>query len=179
MQLLYQYVFLSPSIEVKSIIATNGNVSAQQALINILKLENFFDKDIPVIKGINRPLINQPIRAKEIHGKSGMDGYNFELIDHEISPVAIHKIVDNSSEKVTLIGIAPLTDYALYIRLYPDDITKITKIKELIIMRGAIGRGNYGIYSEFNIAFDPEAAKIIFESGLKIKVAPLELGAQA
>ncbi|NRO51340.1 Pyrimidine-specific ribonucleoside hydrolase RihA [Lactobacillus helveticus] len=46
-------------------------------------------------------------------------------------------------------------------------------------MRGAIGRGNYGIYSEFNIAFDPEAAKIIFESGLKIKVAPLELGAQA
>ncbi|WP_254262251.1 nucleoside hydrolase, partial [Lactobacillus helveticus] len=77
---------------------------------------------------------------------------------------------------VTLIGIAPLTDYALYIRLYPDDITKI---KELIIMRGAIGRGNYGIYSEFNIAFDPEAAKIIFESGLKIKVAPLELGAQA
>ncbi|NRO67488.1 Non-specific ribonucleoside hydrolase RihC [Lactobacillus helveticus] len=176
MQLLYQYVFLSPSIEVKSIIATNGNVSAQQALINILKLENFFDKDIPVIKGINRPLINQPIRAKEIHGKSGMDGYNFELIDHEISPVAIHKIVDNSSEKVTLIGIAPLTDYALYIRLYPDDITKI---KELIIMRGAIGRGNYGIYSEFNIAFDPEAAKIIFESGLKIKVAPLELGAQA
>ncbi|MBG0731679.1 nucleoside hydrolase [Lactobacillus crispatus] len=171
----------SPAIEVKSIIATNGNVNAQQALINILKLEKFFGKSIPVVKGVERSLVQQSIRAKEIHGKSGMDGYDFpnpsfELVDHGISPVAIHKIVAASSEKVTLIGIAPLTDYALYVRLYPDDIKNI---KELIIMGGAMGRGNYGIYSEFNIASDPEAAKIIFESGLKIRVAPLELGAQA
>lgn len=46
-------------------------------------------------------------------------------------------------------------------------------------MGGAIGRGNFGVLSEFNIAIDPEAAAIIFESGLPIAVAPLDVGAKA
>ena len=46
-------------------------------------------------------------------------------------------------------------------------------------MGGALGRGNFGILSEFNIAIDPEAAKIVFESGLSLAVAPLDVGLKA
>ncbi len=46
-------------------------------------------------------------------------------------------------------------------------------------MGGALGRGNFGVLSEFNIAIDPEAATIVFESGLPLSVAPLDVGAKA
>ena len=46
-------------------------------------------------------------------------------------------------------------------------------------MGGSLGRGNYGVLSEFNFAADPEAAKIVFDSGLPIQVAPMEVGRQA
>ncbi|MBP2058206.1 inosine-uridine nucleoside N-ribohydrolase [Lactobacillus colini] len=168
-------------IDLKLISAAAGNVGINQTLENILRLESFFKKSIPVVKGVDRAIIKSSINATHVHGKTGMDGYNFpnpnySLLINKIAPDAIHNIVSNSLDKITLIGIGPLTDYALYLRLYPEDKENIEKI---VIMGGAIGRGNYGIYSEFNIASDPEAARIVFESGLKIEVAPMELGLQA
>ena len=46
-------------------------------------------------------------------------------------------------------------------------------------MGGSTGRGNLTVMGEFNIAADPEAAKIVFASGLPITVAPLDVGLQA
>ncbi|AWM73515.1 MAG: nucleoside hydrolase [Lactobacillus apis] len=175
-------LLFDPQVDVKLIAAAAGNVGIEQTLNNVLKLEKFLGKKVPVVEGCKRALIKAPVDAASVHGKSGMDGYDFPepdldlLLKDTTAPEAIHKVVANSSEKVTLVGIAPLTDFALYIRLYPEDLANI---EELVLMGGCIGRGNYGIYSEFNIAGDPEAAKIVFESGLKIRVAPLELGFQA
>ncbi|WP_310652978.1 nucleoside hydrolase, partial [Lactobacillus jensenii] len=59
---------------------------------------------------------------------------------------------------------------------YPADLEKIDL---LVILGGASGRGTYGPYDEYNVSVDPEAAKIVFESGVKIRVEPLELGHQA
>lgn len=169
-------------VDVKLIAAAAGNVGIEQTLTNVLKLEKFLNKKVPVVQGCKRAIVKKPIDAASVHGKSGMDGYNFPepdnslLLENQVAPESIHQVVANSPEKVTLVGIAPLTDFAMYIRLYPADLANI---EELVMMGGCIGRGNYGVLSEFNVAGDPEAAKIVFESGLKIRVAPLELGFQA
>lgn len=174
-------LLFSKKVDVKLIAAAAGNVGIDQTLTNVLKLEQFLGKSVPVVKGVSRAIIKEPVHAHNVHGKSGMDGYEFPEPDHSLvinqtAPEAIHEVISHSNEKVTLVGIAPLTDYAMFIRLYPEDLQNV---EELVMMGGCIGRGNYGVLSEFNIAGDPEAAKIVFESGLKIRVAPLELGMQA
>ena len=87
----------------------------------------------------------------------------------------MHEMV-SQEEQTTLVGIGPLTDIALFLHLYPEDLAKIDQI---VVMGGSLGRGNYGVLSEFNFAADPEAAKMVFDSGVPIQVAPLEVGDQA
>lgn len=171
----------SPKIDVKLIAATWGNVPLAKTLVNSLKLETFLGTKVPVVSGAAQPLLREAIDASDVHGKSGMDGYDFpepdmSLLKPGLAAQAIHEVVANSSEKVTLMQIGPATDFALYFRQYPEDLSKI---EQLVIMGGAIGRGNWGPYSEYNIAGDPEAAQIIFSCGIKILMAPLELGHQA
>lgn len=171
----------SDMLDVKLIAATWGNVPLKKTLTNTLKLEAFLNTNVPVVSGASCPLLRQQIDASDVHGKSGLGGYEFpepdmSLLKAGIAADAIHEVVANSSEKVTLMQIGPATDFALYFRQYPEDLANI---EQLVIMGGAIGRGNWSPYSEYNVAGDPEAAQIVFSSGLKILLAPLELGHQA
>lgn len=168
-------------LDVKLIAATWGNVPLNKTLLNALKLETFLGTKVPVVSGASRPLLRQAIDASDVHGKSGLAGYDFpepdkSLLKPGIAADAIHEVVTGSSEKVTLMQIGPATDFALYFRQYPEDMAKI---EQLVIMGGAIGRGNWGPYSEYNVAGDPEAAQIVFSSGIKTLLAPLELGHEA
>ena len=171
----------APELDVKLIAATWGNVPLKNTLANTLKLETFLQTKVPVVSGAQRPLLRDQIDASDVHGQSGLAGFDFPEPDYSLlKPVlaaeAIHEVVANSSEKVTLMQIGPATDFALYFRQFPEDLPKI---EQLVIMGGAIGRGNWGPYAEYNVAGDPEAAQIVFASGIKILLAPLELGHQA
>lgn len=168
-------------LDVKLIAATWGNVPLAKTLLNALKLETFLGTKVPVVSGASRPLLREAIDASDVHGKSGLAGYDFpepdkSLLKPGIAADAIHEVVTSSPKKVTLMQIGPATDFALYYRQYPEDMAKI---EQLVIMGGAIGRGNWGPYSEYNVAGDPEAAQIVFSSGIKILLAPLELGHEA
>lgn len=169
------------NLDVKLIAATWGNVPVDKTLVNTLKLETFLETKVPVVSGASRPLLREAIDASDVHGKSGLAGFQFpepdwSLLKPGIAADAIHEVVTNSPDKVTLMQIGPATDFALYFRQYPDDLPKIDR---LVIMGGALGRGNWGPYSEYNVAGDPEAAQIVFSSGIKILLAPLELGHEA
>lgn len=169
------------NLDVKLIAATWGNVPLDKTLVNTLKLETFLETKVPVVSGASRPLLREAIDASDVHGKSGLAGFQFpepdwSLLKPGIAADAIHEVVINSPDKVTLMQIGPATDFALYFRQYPDDLPKIDR---LVIMGGALGRGNWGPYSEYNVAGDPEAAQIVFSSGIKILLAPLELGHEA
>ncbi len=170
----------SEELEVKLICPIFGNVSLEHTKANTEKLLTLYQKTPRVVLGSSRPLLRETIDASEIHGESGMDGYEFPeatiFADESQTAVeAMHEVV-NEAEKTTLVGIGPLTDIALFIHLYPQDLAKIDRI---VVMGGSLGRGNYGVLSEFNFAADPEAAKIVFNSGIPIQVAPLEVGNQA
>lgn len=170
----------SPVIDTKLITSVSGNVDIEKTTTNALKLVKFFDKDLKVAKGCDHPLIRQPIFAGEVHGESGMDGYDFDpvdkslLSDHSAVHAMIHLLEDE--DDITIVALGPLTNIASLLIARPQIKEKI---KSIVLMGGAIGRGNRGIYSEFNFTVDPEAARIIFESGIDISVLPLEVGKKA
>lgn len=170
----------SEELDVKLICPIFGNVSLANTKANTEKLLTLYKKTPKIVTGSSRPLLREAIDASEIHGESGMDGYDFPeaiiFADHSRTAVqAMHEVVIQE-EQTTLVGIGPLTDIALFLHLYPEDLAKID---QLVVMGGSLGRGNYGVLSEFNFAADPEAAKMVFDSGVPIQVAPLEVGDQA
>ena len=165
-------------LDVKLITTVAGNVSVAKTTANVLKLLPFFAKEVPVAKGAERPLIRSRMDASEIHGDSGMDGYAFPEVN-ECLLVENHAVIElfqtlmRQEEPITVVTLGPLTNIGLLLRMYPQCKTKIN---EIIMMGGSLGRGNTGVLSEFNFAVDPEAAKIIFESGLPLALAPLDVG---
>lgn len=170
----------SPLIEVKLLTSVSGNVSVDKTTQNVLKLLSFFDKDISLAKGANQPLIRPAVFAEEVHGQSGMDGYDFPqvnenlLSDHSAVHAMIHLLEDE--EDITIVALGPLTNIASLLIARPSIKDRI---KSIVLMGGAIARGNFGIYSEFNFGVDPEAARIVLESGIDIKVLPIEVGKKA
>lgn len=171
----------SEELDVKLISTVAGNVSLKNVTNNALKLLNYWGKDIPVAAGADKPLIEPLIDASDIHGVTGMEGFEFpepkkELLLEEHSVNAMRRVILESQEPITLVPIAPLTNIALLFTMYPE-VKK--NIKEIVLMGGSTTRGNKGVMSEFNIATDPEAAKIVFNSGLPIVMAGLDVGLKA
>lgn len=171
----------SSEISVELISTVSGNVDIDNVTKNALSLVEFFEKDIKVAKGCYEPLIEDAIYATDIHGKTGLEGYdfpqpNFTKLCNEHAVIEMKNTLMTSKEKITIVAIGPLTNIAMLLKLFP----KVnSKIEEIILMGGSLTRGNKGVNSEFNIAVDPEAAKIVFASGLKIAMAPLDVGLKA
>ncbi|GHV93677.1 ribonucleoside hydrolase RihC [Spirochaetia bacterium] len=171
----------SEELDIKLISTVAGNVGIEQVTENALKLLSFWNKRIPVARGSAGPLLVSPINASDVHGASGMDGYDFPppdrsnlLAEHGVN--AIYRVLRESDVKITLAPIGPLTNIALLLRMYPD---AKEKIEEIVLMGGSMNRGNKGVMAEFNILCDPEAARIVFESGLPIVMAGLDVGLKA
>jgi len=171
----------SEKLDVKLITTVAGNVSLDLVTENTLKLLTFFGKDIPVAKGAAEPLIQKFDDAKNVHGASGMDGYNFGepnrnnlLEEHAVN--AMRRTILESQTPVTIAAIGPLTNIALLLKMYPE-VKK--NIDEIVFMGGSLTRGNKTVMGEFNIATDPEAAKIVFESGVNLVMAGLDVGLKA
>ncbi|MCU5746038.1 ribonucleoside hydrolase RihC [Staphylococcus sp. SQ8-PEA] len=166
-----------PRFDVKMISTVNGNVDIEKTTINALKLKKFFNSKVPVHRGAAQPLMAENVDASEIHGESGMAGYDFEPV--EMNELASSRAVDamrdmllKSDESITLVPIGPLTNIALLLKTYPE-VTP--HIKEIVLMGGSAHRGNITPLAEFNIYSDPEAAHIVFESGLPLTMVGLDV----
>ena len=167
--------------DVKMISTVNGNVNINKTTTNALKLVKFFDSNTPVYRGASNPLINNVVNASEVHGESGMAGFDFPKVNNEVIPdqhaiTAIKSTLENTIEPVTIVAIGPLTNIALLLTTYPE---VKSLIKEIILMGGSASRGNITPLAEFNIYCDPEAAHIVFSSGLKLTMVGLDLAREA
>lgn len=169
-----------PQIDLQLITTVAGNVSVDKTTKNALKLVEFFDKDVPVARGADQPLIREPEDASHIHGESGMDGYDFpepkrkEIDLHAVQ--AMKQVLEQSTEPITLVPVGTLTNVALLLMQYPE---LKSRIKEIVMMGGSISGGNATSAAEFNIYADPHAAKIVFQSGIPIVMAGLDATRQA
>lgn len=165
-------------LDVRLITTVAGNVSLVHTTDNALKLVTFFDKRVPVAAGAAEPLVRELVDASDVHGASGLGGWEFDEPDQTLlleknAVDAMRDVLLASQEPVTLIALAPLTNVALVLKAYPEVKDHIDRI---VLMGGTASRGNKGVLSEFNIATDPEAAAIVFSAGVPITMAGLDVG---
>ena len=170
----------SPELDLQLMTTVAGNVSVEKTTRNALQLLHFWDADIPLAQGASAPLV-RPLRdAASVHGESGMEGYDF--VEHNRQPLAkpailaIRDALMHAPEPVTLVAIGPLTNIALLLTQYPECRFNI---RRLVLMGGSAGRGNFTPNAEFNIAIDPEAAALVFRSGLEIVMCGLDVTNEA
>lgn len=154
-----------PDVQVEAITTVNGNVNLDFTTANALKILDAADRDVPVYRGCDRPLINRSVHAVHVHGEDGLGDCNIPASKKSTqSEHAVHALVRMANEnpgEITLAAIGPLTNLAVALSIDPD---LPRKIKRLVIMGGAIyARGNTEtVTSEFNIHTDPEAAHMVF-----------------
>ncbi|CAJ1804253.1 pyrimidine-specific ribonucleoside hydrolase RihA [Aeromonas dhakensis] len=171
----------SPELKVLAVTTSAGNQTPDKTLNNALRILTLLGRDdIPVAAGAPKPLARELIIAENVHGESGLDGP--KLPDPAFAPVAMTalelmaKCLRESPEPVTLVPTGPLTNIALLLAAHPELKQKIARI---VLMGGAAGAGNWTPAAEFNIYVDPEAADMVFKSGLPITMCGLDVTHQA
>ncbi|WP_170368580.1 nucleoside hydrolase [Ruegeria arenilitoris] len=166
-------------IEVLGITAVAGNVPLELTAKNArIVCELAGRTDIPVHAGCDRPLKRPLITAEHVHGKTGLDG---PVLPDPQMPLAeghgVDFIIDTLRAQdpgtVTLCPLGPLTNIATAFQKAPDIVERV---QEIVLMGGAYFEvGNITPTAEFNIHVDPEAADIVFKSGVPIVVMPLDV----
>lgn len=164
-------------IEIVGITTVAGNQTGEKTFENALKVLTLINaNDIKVARGFDKPILRELVTAPKIHGVSGLDGAN--LPKSNVSPLKIDAVdfiiqtLLSSNEKIYLVPTGPLTNIAISLLKEP----KIKeKIENIVLMGGAIYDSNITPSAEFNIYVDPEAAKIVFHSGVPIVMIGLDV----
>lgn len=159
-----------PGTTVEAITVVAGNVSLEQGVQNALYTLELCGSDAPVHRGASSPLLVPLVTAQEVHGKDGMGDIGLPLSGREPEPGhAVDVLVDaiNASPGgLTLVALGPLTNVALALL---KDQSIAGKVRDCVVMGGTgRGPGNVTPVAEYNIWADPEAASIVFESGMPL-----------
>ncbi|MCF5910620.1 pyrimidine-specific ribonucleoside hydrolase RihA [Aeromonas veronii] len=171
----------SPELKVLAVTTSAGNQTPDKTLNNALRILTLLGRDdIPVAAGAPKPLARELIIADNVHGESGLDGP--KLPDPAFAPQAMTglelmaKCLRESPEPVTLVPTGPLTNIALLLAAHPELKPRIARI---VLMGGAAGAGNWTPAAEFNIYVDPQAADMVFKSGIPITMCGLDVTHEA
>lgn len=171
---------VAENLEVIGVTTTCGNQTIEKTTNNALRVLSFIDKKVPVAMGSSRPMVRVLETAPSVHGDSGLDGPDLPKATY--GPVEqkawdfTRDLLLKSKEKVTLVATGPLTNLGILLSLYPE---VKDKIKQISIMGGGIDHGNWELGAEFNILIDPEAAEIVFESGIPVIMSGLDVTEKA
>ena len=173
--------FARPELEIRGVVSVSGNAPLEKTTCNMLQVMALLGvKDVPLARGAERPLAGKPFSAPSVHGESGLDGPGLPEPTSPLSALSgvqlIAKLLLESDEPVTLVPTGPLTNIAALLLAYPE---LKPKIKVISLMGGGLLSGNWTMTAEFNTLVDPEAAKIVFESGLPIIMAGLDVTEKA
>lgn len=166
-----QLAALSKKIKIEGVSLVYGNTDMNNVKRNIFKTLDMINmsEKIKVYEGEQTSIYKHPVNPEDnAHGSNGFSDVIYEDVNGTIENIsAIDWMIDTvntNQHKITIIVIGPLTNIAKAI-LKDDCFHK--NIKQLIIMGGAENFGNITPYAEFNFYKDPEAAKIVFEAGIK------------
>lgn len=170
----------SEKLKVTAITSVAGNVDVEKTTQNALNIVNYTGYNIKVAKGAYRPLIKELVTAEFVHGNTGTGSAVFEkssYTTYEKNAVeTIYEEAINNEGELHIIALAPLTNIATALIKYPN---LKNKIKHITLMGGATVLGNHTPAAEFNIYVDPEAADIVFKSGIPITMIGLDITLKA
>lgn len=167
----------SPELNIEAITPVAGNVPLELTLPNALRMVEIAGRtDIPVAAGARNPLVRRLVTAAYAHGENGLGGAVFpQPTTKPVSQPAaqvIRDIVRKYPGEVTLITMGPLTNIAAALA---SDWELAGKVRSLVMMGGSLSGGNITPAAEFNIYVDPEAARMVFQSGIPITMVGLDV----
>lgn len=170
----------SGRFDILAVTTAAGNQTIDKTTYNALRVCTLTGIQAPVARGCSRPLMTEPMNAPSVHGESGLDGP--ALPEPAFSPVdmpaaeLMAEVIRRSEKPVTIVSTGPLTNTAALLLSCPELKSRIERIS---LMGGGIAYGNWTPAAEFNILVDPEAARIVFESGVPIIMAGLDVTEKA
>jgi pyrimidine-specific ribonucleoside hydrolase len=161
----------SPEVELRGISTVAGNQTLDKTTRNALKVLELADRtDIPVVAGADAPLRRTLRTAANVHGESGLDGPDLpEPTTKPIGRDVVDALADWLEPGVVLVPTGPLTNVARLLQRHPQATDRI------VWMGGAIAEGNVTPAAEFNAYVDPEAAALVFDSGVDVTMVGLDI----
>ena len=170
----------SPKLDIRAVTSVCGNQTIEKTTYNALRICTLLGLTCPVGKGRPAPLLAPPMNAPSVHGESGLDGP--ALPEPAMQPSRLRsvelmaKVLHESETPVTIVATGPQTNVAALLLAHPELKPNIARIS---LMGGGIAYGNWTCAAEFNILVDPEAADIVFRSGIPITMAGLDVTEKA
>ena len=162
----------TPGVEVEAITVVGGNMPLEQGVQNALYTVELCGRQTPVYAGMAKPLLRPLETAENVHGQDGMGDIGLPLrgrtaAGNDAVSVLLDRVSDSPGE-FTLVTLGPLTNVAMAILRDPSFASKVARC----VTMGGTGElpGNVTPLAEYNIWVDPEAARIVFESGIPIEM---------
>jgi len=170
-----------PAIDLLGITTVAGNQTLPMTTLNARRVCTAAGiTSVPIAAGRAQPLHGRLQVAADIHGETGLDGPAFgepavqaETVD---AIEFMRRVIMEPGRQVTLIATGPLTNVAALLLAHPE---AAGRLREIVVMGGSTERGNVTPYAEFNVYADPEAAGIVFGSGLPVTMCGLNVTHQA
>lgn len=174
-----------PKLDVMAVTTVNGNYPVDVTCVNARKVLELLDRtDIPVARGMANPIIRKRPSDPFTHGEDGQAEAFLPAPKMPLSKLdavdLIIEIVKANPGEVTLVSTGPMSNIAMAMIKAPE-IKEM--IPEIIAISGAFGLNEYAFFnatgdtpqSEWNVYVDPEAAKIVYESGVKLIALGLDV----
>lgn len=170
----------NPEIDLRAMTTVSGNGAIDKVTLNARRVSTLAKINVPIAEGAGKSILGAFESATDIHGESALDGANLPEPTIPLEPIhavdLMANVLKNSKEKVTIVATGPLTNVALFLKMYPD---LRNRIAEIVFMGGSASRGNRTPYAEFNIWMDPEAADVVLRSGIPTTMCGLDVTHQA
>ena len=169
----------SSEIDVLGIVAVAGNVPLALTEKNARKICELAGRpQTPVFAGAVRPLMRDLVTAEYVHGKTGLDGPDLPEPEMPLQSqhgvdFIVETLLAGDPGTVTLATLGPLTNIALAINRAPEIAGRVQRI--VMMGGGFFEGGNVTPAAEFNIYVDPQAADVVFRSGIPIVMMPLDV----
>lgn len=175
----------SDAVKLMAVTTVNGNYPAEVTATNARKILELIDRtDIPVAKGMAEPMVRPVAKDPFTHGTDGLANANLPSPTMALSDKhAVNLIIDMvraNPHEITLVCTAPLSNIGMALKMAPD-IKPL--IKEIVAISGAFGLNQASFLnatgdtpqSEWNVYVDPEASKLVYESGIPFKAIGLDI----
>ena len=168
------------TLDLRGVTTVHGNASVENTTINTCKvLELAGLARVPVAVGAAQPLVRRISHAPGVHGVTGMDGP--DLPSPSMQPIdepAAEFIARTAAEVegLHLVATGPLTNIGAALRAHGEELA--SRIAGISLMGGSTGVGNATAVAEFNVWADPDAADLVFRSGIPIRMVGLNVTRQ-
>jgi len=173
-----------PDLDVLAVTTVSGNYPADVTCGNALKIMGLLGGKVPVAKGMSHPMIRKRPSDPFSHGKDGQAETYLPLPDMKADTLhsvnMIIKLVKENPHEVTVICTGPMSNLGMAITLEPEIIPLI---KQVVAISGSFGLNECAFLnctgdtpqSEWNVYVDPEAAKLVYESGISLLAIGLDV----